>query len=239
MLGLLTQHRNGLRLTEIKDTLQLPVSSVHNMLQTMVAAEMLSVSEDLLYSIGPRAVGIALAITASLDIRTLARRHLQDLAKAIGDDVYLALSMGQRVFYADRCVGTQRISLDIRLGESVSLHGTATGKLFSANEPRLAQRALQQPLRKITRNTITDVHALEIEFQRIRERGYAKSQEEAVEGVVGYAVPIRQAAGSMAAAIHVSVIGSRATKPHERKLIDAARHCADQVERSLGHVKSP
>lgn len=238
MLGLLTQHRNGLRLTEIKDTLQLPVSSVHNMLQTMVAAEMLSVSEDLLYSIGPRAVGIALAITASLDIRTLARRHLQDLAKAIGDDVYLALSMGQRVFYADRCVGTQRISLDIRLGASVSLHGTATGKLFSANEPRLAQRALQQPLRKITRNTITDVHALEIEFQRIRERGYAKSQEEAVDGVVGYAVPIRQAAGSMAAAIHVSVIGSRATKPHERKLIEAARHCADQVERSLGHVKS-
>ena len=47
MLGLLVQHKNGLRLTEIKDTLQLPVSSVHNMLQTMVTAEMLSVSEDL------------------------------------------------------------------------------------------------------------------------------------------------------------------------------------------------
>ena len=43
----------------------------------------------------------------------------------------------------------------------------------------------------------------------------------------------------MAAAIHVSVIGSRATKPHERKLLAAARHCADQVERSLGHIRSP
>jgi len=238
VLGLLVQHKDGLRLTEIKDSLHLPVSSMHNMLQTMVAAEILSVSEDLQYSIGPRAVGIALAIAASLDIRTLARRHLQDLAKAIGDDVYLAMNLGQRVFYADRCMGTQRISLDIRLGESLSLHGTATGKLFAANEPRLSQRALQGPLRKLTRNTITDTGALEAEFQRIRDRGYAKSQEEAVEGVVGYAVPIRQAAGAMAAAIHVSVIGGRATKPHERKLIEAARHCADQVERSLGHVKT-
>jgi DNA-binding IclR family transcriptional regulator len=237
VLQLLVKHKQGLRLTEIKEVLGLPVSSVHNMLQTMVAAEMLHVSEELQYSIGPRAVGIALSITASLDIRTLARRHLQDLAKAIGDDVYLAMNMGQRVFYADRCVGTQRISLDIRLGESISLHGTATGKLFAAHEPRLSQRALSGPLRKLTRNTITDAHALEAEFQRIRERGYAKSQEEAVEGVVGYAVPIRQVSGPMAAAIHVSVIGGRATRPHERKLIEAARHCADQVERSLGHIK--
>lgn len=227
-----------MRLTEIKDALSLPVSSVHNMLQTMVAAEMLSVSEDLQYSIGPRAVGIALAITASLDIRTLARRHLQELAKAIGDDVYLAMNLGQRVFYADRCVGTQRVSLDIRLGESLALHCTATGKLFAANDARLSQRALASPLHRLTRNTITDATALEAEFQRIRERGYSKSLEETIEGIVGYAVPIRQAAGGMAAAIHVSVIGGRATKPHERKLIEAARRCAEQVERSLGHVKN-
>ena len=199
---------------------------------------MLNVNDELQYSVGPRAVGIALAITASLDIRTLARRHLQDLAKAIGDDVYLAMKLGQRIFYADRCVGTQRISLDIRLGESLSLHGTATGKLFAANEPQLSHRALVEPLRKLTRNTITDTGVLAAEFQRIRDRGYAKSQEEAVEGIVGYAVPIREVSGNMAAAIHVSVIGGRATKPHERKLIEAARHCADQVERSLGHLKT-
>ena len=47
MPGLLVQHKAGLRLTEIKDTLQLPVSNVHNMLQPMVAAEMSSVSADL------------------------------------------------------------------------------------------------------------------------------------------------------------------------------------------------
>lgn len=237
VLDLLVRFKDGLRLTEIKEALGLPVSSVHNMLQTMVAAEVLTVTEDLRYSIGPRVVGIALSTVASLDVRPLARRHLQDLAKVIGDDVYLGMNMGQRVFYVDRCMGTQRISLDIRLGERLSLHCTATGKLFAAHDPRLAAKALAGPLKKLTVNTITDPLALEAEYQRIRTQGYAKSEEEAVDGVVGYAIPIRHANGDLAAAIHVSVIGRRATKSHEHQLLEAARACAQQVERSLGHFK--
>lgn len=235
VLGLLVRHKDGLRMTEIKDALGLPVSSVHNMLQTMVAAEVLSVTDDLHYSLGPRAVGIALATVASLDVRTLARRHLQALAKAIGDDVYLGLQVGRRVFYVDRCTGTQRISLDIRLGEPLALHCTATGKLFAALEPVLAAAALAGPLKMLTDKSITDPLKLEAEFKRIRTRGYAKSDEEAVDGVVGYAVPIYQSSGALAAAIHVSVIGRRANKAHEAKLIEAAQGCALEIEHSLGN----
>ena len=235
ILDLLVHSKDGLRLTEIKEALGLPVSSVHNMLQTMVAAEVLTVTEDLRYSIGPRVVGIALSTVASLDVRTLARRTLQDLAKAIGDDVYLGMNLGQRVFYVDRCVGTQRVSLDIRLGEPLSLHATATGKLFAAYDARVAARSLAGALKKLTSNTITDPRKLESEYKRIRNRGYAKSEEEAVDGVVGYAIPIYHANGALAAAIHVSVLGRRATKAHERKLIEAAIICAGQVQRGLGN----
>ena len=132
LLTLLVQHTTGLRLTDITEALGLPVSSVHNMLQTMVSAEVASVSDDLRYSVGPRAVALALQTLQSLDIRTIARRPLQDLVKEIGDDVYLAMQVGKRVIYADRCLGTQHISLDIRLGEPLFLHSTATGKLFAA-----------------------------------------------------------------------------------------------------------
>ncbi len=235
VLGLLVQSKDGLRLTEIKEALGLPVSSVHNMLQTMVVAEVLTVTEDLRYSIGPRVVGIALSTVASLDVCTLARRYLQDLAKTIGDDVYLAMNLGQRVFYVDRCVGTQRVSLDIRLGDSLSLNATATGKLFAAYDARLAARSLAGPLKKLTPNTITDPRQLEAEYKRIRSRGHAKSDEEAVDGVVGYAIPIYHGDENLAAAIHVSVLSRRATRAHERKLIEAAIACAGQVQRSLGN----
>ena len=235
VLNLLLQHKDGLRLTEIKDALDLPVSSVHNMLQTMVSAEVATVASDLRYSIGPRAVALALRTLQSLDVRTIARRHLQDLVKEISDDVYLAIHVGQRVFYADRCLGTQRISLDIRLGEPLFLHSTATGKLFAAYNATLGAQALAGRLPKVTPLTITDPQDLERDFKRIRSLGYAKSAEESVEGIVGYAVPIKDASGSIVAAIHASVLSKRATRAHERKLLGAARECAQQVERQLGN----
>lgn len=235
VLNLLVQHKGGLRLTEIKEALNLPVSSVHNMLQTMVSAEVATVTEDLRYSVGPRTVALALRTLQALDIRTVARRHLQDLVKAIGDDVYLALHVGKRVIYADRCLGTQRISLDIRLGEPLFLHSTATGKLFAALDAKLGVQALAGKLPRVTPSTIVDPQELEREFKRIRAAGYAKSVEESVEGIVGYAIPILETTGKLAAAIHVSVLSKRASKVHERKLLNAARECAGLVEKQLGN----
>ena len=234
VLNLLVQHKEGLRLTEIKDALKLPVSSVHNMLQTMVSAEVATVSDDLRYSVGPRAVSLALRTLGSLDVRTLSRRYLQELAKTIGDDVYFALRVGKRVIYADRCLGTQRISLDIRLGEPLFLHSTATGKLYAANDSKLAAQVLAVPLPKLTAATITDAKELEREYARIRTQGYAKSLEESVEGIIGYAVPVHDGTGQMVAAIHASVLTKRATKAHERQLLDATRGCAAQIEKQLG-----
>ena len=56
-----------------------------------------------------------------------------------------------------------------------------------------------------------------------------------MEGIVGYALPIRDAKGKLAAAIHVSVLSQRATNVHERKLLTAARECAVMVEKQLGN----
>lgn len=234
VLNLLVKHKEGLRLTEIKEALDLPVSSVHNMLQTMVTAEVATVSDDLRYSIGPRAVSLALRTLQSLNIRTVSRRFLQDLVKEIGDDVYLAVRVGKRVFYADRCLGTQRISLDIRLGEPLFLHSTATGKLYAAYDSKLGNQALAGKLPRMTPATITEPQALEREFLLIRSQGFAKSAGESVEGIVGYAVPILDSKGDIVAAIHASVLAQRATKAHERRLLGATKECADQIQRQIG-----
>jgi DNA-binding IclR family transcriptional regulator len=235
ILNLLVGRRDGMRLTEIKQELGLPVSSVHNALQTMVSADLLSVDEGLRYYLGPRTVALALRAVQSLDLRSLSKRPLQELAKRIGDDCYLAMRMGRRVFYADRINGTQRISLDIRLGEPLYLHSTATGKLFAAYDDKLGAQVLAGKLPRLTANTIIDPKALGKELRSIREAGFSKSQEESSEGIVGYAVPIMDQPGSIAAAVHVSVLAIRATKAHERKLLTYALECAQQIERALGN----
>ncbi len=235
ILKLLAERGTPLRLTEIKQALDLPVSSLHNMLQTMVTAEVVIVDDALRYAIGPRTVSLALRTVQSLDVRTLARRPLQELAQEIGDDVYLGVRVGQRVLYADRVLGTQRVSLDIRLGQPLMLHATATGKLFAAFDPQLGALALGGKLPKATPHTITSPQPLQKEYTRILAAGYSKSDQESYEGVVGYAFPIRGNTHEVAAAVHVSVLANRATKAHERTLLAAARSCAEQIEKLLGH----
>ncbi len=235
ILKLLAERGVPLRLTEIKLALDLPVSSLHNILKTMVSAEVLTVDDELRYALGPRTVSLALRTVQSLDLRTLARKPLQDLAREVGDDVYLGMRVGRRVIYADRVLGNQRISLDIRLGEPLMLHCTATGKLFAAFDEALAAQVLAGKLPRLTASTLTDPRKLQKEFARIREAGHSRSDQEAMDGVVGYAVPIRDGTGSVVAAVHVSVLATRATPAHERAMLPAARACALQIEKQLGH----
>lgn len=238
ILDLLVGQEDGLRLSEIRDALMLPASSLHNMLKTMVAAGVLAVNEDLRYVVGPRMRDLARVTVDAIDVRQHARPHLDALAREIGHDAYLGLRRGRRVFYADRCLSGVRVSLKVQLGVPLYLHSTATGKLFAAHAPELADQALQGPLRRFTRRTLTDPAALAAEYDRIRKRGWAISQEETVAGIVGYAVPIR-AGNALAGAVHVSVIASVEQRPDEDRVLAAARACALRIERSLAQPASP
>lgn len=243
ILDLLTRQAGGLRLSDIRSATGLPASSVHNVLQTMVAAEVLTVGEDLRYGIGPRMVGLAQATVNSLDLRTLARPLLTALAREIGHDVYLAMRLGRRVFYVDRCQGEHRLSLDVQIGVPLYLHSTATGKLFSAFDRALQAQVLQGPLPRLTERTLVDAQALAADLQAIRRRGWSVSLEETVDGIVGYAVPVWSSARTpepssapartMAAALHVSVIGTAAERTQEARVVAAARACAGRIAQRL------
>lgn len=234
VLDLLVGRSDGMTVTEISKRLGLPISSSHNLLQRMAAVEVVNVTDDLRYSIGPRAVRLGIRIVDSLEVRETARRHLQELARSTGEDIYLAVRLGRRVAYVDRVAGSRPVTVDIRLGQSLFLHATSVGKLFSAFDEMLRRRLFAEPRPALTEHTLTEPAALEAELARIRERGCAVSREEAITGVVGLAVPIHDAYGDLAAAIHISALRARITPDVERGLLEAASATAAAVERELG-----
>jgi DNA-binding IclR family transcriptional regulator len=81
------------------------------------------------------------------------------------------------------------------------MHCTATGKLFAALDGRLEAHVLAGKLPKMTPLTITDPQLLHKEYDSIRMAGFSRSDQEAMEGVVGYALPIRDGNGSAVAAL--------------------------------------
>lgn len=239
VLELLVGRPDGMTVTEISKRLDLPLSSSHNLLQRMVVAEVAALGEDLRYSLGPRAVRLGIRIVDGLEVRAVARRHLVELARATGDDVYLAVQLGRRVAYVDRFPGSRPVTVDIRLGQSLFLHATSVGKLFAAHDRQLRRKLFADELPRLTEHTIVDPDALEAELEKIAADGYAVSREEAIIGVVGLAVPVRAEHGDIVAAIHISTLKNRLTPEVERGLLDAAVASAIQIERDLGRHHGP
>ena len=234
VLELLVGHAGGMTVTEISKRLELPVSSSHNLLQRMVASDVVSVTDDLRYSLGPRAVRLGLRIADGLEVRSIARRHLQELARTTGEDVYLAVRLGRRVTYVDRVPGSRPVTVEIRLGQELFLHATAVGKLFAAHEETLRRVLVSAEHPALTEHTLTGAAELDAELDRIRREGVAVSREEAVVGVVGLAVPVRDANGRLVAAVHISALRAQFTDDVERTLTAAARATAVAMERELG-----
>lgn len=234
VLELLVGHPEGMTLTEISKRLGLPTSSTHNLLQRMVGAEVVVVHEDLRYSVGPRAVRLGIRIVDGLEVRGIARRYLQELARDTGEDIYLAVRIGRQVVYVERLPGTRMVTVDIRLGQSLFLHATAVGKLFAAHNPLLYQQLMVGSRPRLTERTLVDPTDLERELADIRIRGFAISREEAVPGIIGLAMPVHDAYGTLVAALHVSALQAHLTDGHEQNVVAAAKKAAAAIESDLG-----
>lgn len=234
VLELLVTHQAGMSVTEISRRLHLPISSAHNLLQRLVAADVVVVSDDLRYSVGTRLVRLAIRTVDGLEVGAVARKHLRELARIVNADVYLAVRLGLRVVYVERFASSRPVAVDIKLGQELFLHATAVGKLFSAYYPQLERKMLSSARPALTEYTKTTAEELTVELERIRDDRWSLSSEESIVGVVGFAVPVMSSKDELAAAIHVSALGSQLDDEQLRSAVESAKITARAVERELG-----
>jgi DNA-binding IclR family transcriptional regulator len=204
VLSNLAQHHEGRSLSDLAKDLELPMSSTHDLMQAMVEIGAVRLAGPRIYALGARAVSVGLLIADSIQLRKVARPHLRELAGEVEENVYLAVRTGDEVVYADRYEGSQSLAVLVKLGGSRPLHASAVGKLITAFNPDLESRVLTSPrLEPSTAFTLTDREALRAEFAAVRERGYSVTSSESFEGITGLAVPIIEANGTVAAAVHI------------------------------------
>jgi len=184
VLGYLAHHHEGRSLTHLSNDLSLPMSSTHDLMQALVEIGVVRLAGPRTYALGPRAVGLALSIVDSVQLREVARPFLRELSEEINENTYLAVRSGNEVIYADRIEASQQLAVVIRLGDPRPLHVTAAGKLIAAFNPDLANRVLTSSrLEQYTPFTLTNRAALRAEYDAIRQRGYSVTDGESVEAL--------------------------------------------------------
>lgn len=222
--------------TEIARELDVHKSTVFRLMATLEArgiVEQHAGSQK--YRLGFAMVRLAAGIRGEVDLAQIARVVCEDLSAKTHETVNLAvLRDGEVVSIAQVNLSSAIISVDW-VGQFHPLHTAATGKVFLAfGSDELRDGYLTPDLPSLTPHTLTDPELLRKDLEAVREQGYAITVSELEMGLNAVAAPVRQADGSVVAAI---VTSGPEYRFHERDLHDVGgivRAAAESISRRLG-----
>lgn len=162
------------------------------------------------YRLGVGVLGPAAHYISKLDFRTVARPLVEEFVKRCGETVTLGIPYGSEIVFIDRIRGSNDAVFYCDVGRRLPLHCGAAGKAILAWLPE-ARRELyiSSGLPARTPKTITDPEALRAELERIRQRGYAISDQEVDLGIRAVAVPVFDFSGHVAGGIAVAGLEAR------------------------------
>jgi len=171
----------------------------------------------------------------NLDVRRIAHEHLVKLHEKCRESVFLAVLRDGKIAYIDRINYLSGLSLATNVGFTTEPHATAGGKVLLSGLTREEVERIygSRRLRRYGKNTITALHDLFKELERVRKQGYAIDDEEYYEGVRCVGAPIR-AGGKIIAAL--SITGSVFSMTMERiqdELIDLAVATAKEISSQM------
>jgi IclR family KDG regulon transcriptional repressor len=215
ILEVLHDAPGGLQLKEIATQTAINKSTAYRFLAHLESAGYLFRDDQGTYVIGPKLARLGSGINYEEMLRKISRSVLQGLWEATGETVNLSILEGHQILYLDVIESSHTFRLASQLGSRRPLYCTSLGKAMAAHLPpsEVDELLSGMTLERQTPRTIIQRSKLKKDFEKIRQRGYAVDDEEAVLGARCVAVPVFDTAGKAVAAISISGPTTRVT-PH-------------------------
>lgn len=227
---------DGARLTEIAAYLDLPNSTIHNHLSTLVQRGYI-IREGDTYRVSLRFLDFGEFARSRRKVYEVAKSEIDKLAAEAEETSNLLVEENGRGVYLYTAQPRNAIPLDVHPGKHVVLHATALGKVILAYFPENRTRTIldQNGLPAQTQKTIVEQGALFDELEMVREQGYAVDDEERVRGMRCVAVAIKNENGLVIGAISVSGPSSRLSADPSEECLDNLLRTKNIIELKLAH----
>ncbi|MEU5002006.1 IclR family transcriptional regulator [Streptomyces sp. NPDC021622] len=239
ILELFLEGDGTLSAPEVTRKLQLPRTTVHELLTTLAARSYLVQIPDQTgrYRLGVRAYQLGSRYAEQLDLAAEGQQVAREVAETCDETVHVAVLEDTDVIYIAKVDSTHAVRMVSAAGRKLPAHCTSVGKMLLASLPpaELEARVAGRELTAMTPNSITEPQALLAALAEIRERGIAAEHRESNPDVSCVAAPVRDSAGRVVAALSISVPMIRWSEDRERELAGLAAKGADDLSVRLGH----
>lgn len=228
----------GLGVVELSKRLQVPKSTIHRILSTLVGRGY--VRQDAAtrrYESTLKILKIAGLVQKKTPLCNQARSHLRGLMQDTGENVALVIRDYGEAIVVDQLEYPDKIQPKPEMGTVRPLHCTAAGKVIaasmSARELREATRG--RGLERFTRRTIDSYPALHKALTTVRSQGYGMENEEQVKGIRGVAAPIRDRDGAVIGSVEIRGPTVRISGKRLKELAKYVVTVANNISASLGY----
>lgn len=223
----------------ILHALQLPRSSGHGLIQTLVSSGWIAHDPGTrMYSLGLRAWQVGQRYVGHRTLVDSAGPIMERLVDEIHETVQIARLDGLENVYIAVHEANRPMRIASTVGSRLDAHATGIGKALLSMLDRdelIARLREAQPLRSFTPTTVTTLDELVAKIDRVRTDGYALDDEEAISGVRCVAVPLTAESGAgLLSAISITMPTSRTDASWPDGLLEPLRSAAADIRRVLG-----
>ena len=238
LMDVLASREEALSLKEISEKTGLHPSTTHRILNDLATGRFVERPEPGTYRLGMRLLELGNMVKARLSVRDAALGPMRELHKLTQQPVNLSVRQGDEIIYVERAYSERSGMQVVRaIGGRAPLHLTSTGKLFLAAEDTLRVRsyATRTGLAGNTRNSITQLPALERELAKARQYGFARDNEELELGVRCVAAGVYDDQGRLVAGLSISAPADRLDDAWLPKL----QSTVQEISLALGYTGTP
>jgi DNA-binding IclR family transcriptional regulator len=228
----------NLGVTEIGRELEIPKSSVHSILETLVHFGMVERhSESGKFHLGIKLIELGNRAQIELDICRISGPYLKGINIKTDETVHLTVLDHDEVLYVDCVESKKRLRTYSVIGIRAPLYCTAVGKAILAYQsPEYIDQVIKEKgLSRITEHTITKKSDLLKELKLIREQGYAVDNMEHEDHLRCIGAPIYNSRGEVFASISISGPTQRNTTERITELAEIVMGPTTEISRKLGY----
>ncbi|KXH83819.1 IclR family transcriptional regulator [Sporosarcina sp. HYO08] len=227
---------NGMSISELSKQCNLPLSTMHRLLQAMIKQGMVEQDHQTkLYRLGMIWLEYGLRVYDTVDYVSKVRPVLENLMREVQESVYLSKPSGTEAIVMERIdCENNPIRIYDQLGIRIPMHiGAANKAMLSAMPPIKVDEILTKLL------PAEEIPLFKLELSEIQRKGFAVSHAERTEGTSSFAVAIKDGFGEVIGAISIGVVSFNLTESRTEFLIEHVIKAGRNISEKLAyHGKS-
>ena len=238
ILELLAGYPDGLSFMDISNHLKLPVSSLYNLITTLIyRGYLIQTNRGSKLHLGSKLAQLNVAYLENVNLILLADVQMEKLREITGETTSLAVLHGTRIVIIHKRPGKGILQVINPVGTRLHAHSTGSGKVVLANlhEREIDELYPDEVLRAFSPNTITNKILLKEELAKYRNQGYAFDNQESEEGVWAVASCIWNQEGKPFASISIVAPIVRINNKDTSTWYKLLKDSADEISAQLGY----